>query len=264
MPSYSYYLNNENTAQSQISSLNFAGEFFGGVARMVGNYAVETALFENMEFAALKGLDNSWWQKNVVSRIAGGKGLGAVDLGLDTVFSQKANINMFGRNKWARQAANVVKQRALNEGMIVPERLFRGENSLVNFIKKMYGKDGYVAQGGVKQALGASVMGQAVSSIFSAAQIYGWVELGFTLGGGIYDYFSSIGKYTRYKQASFVSSGMPVAKLDEFVDSKAASSMREVAINNLMQSRQQYMMQQQNEAQIVTENPYRFYRYMGV
>jgi hypothetical protein len=231
---------------------------------MVGNYAVETAVFENMEFAALKGLDNSWWQKNVVSRIAGGKGLGGIDLGLDTAFKNKANINMFGRNKWARQAAKVVKDRALKEGMVVPERLFFGENSLVNFVKKMYGKEGYVAQGGVKQVLGASIMGQAISSVFSAAQIYGWVELGFTVGTGIYDYFSSIGKYANYKKATYVSSGIPVAQLEEFVDSKAASSMREVAINNLMQSRQQHMMQQQNEAQTVTENPYRFYRYMGV
>lgn len=265
MPSYSYYLNNEVNAQNQISSLNFASDVLSGVTGMVGRFAVETALFENMEFAALRGLDNSWWQKNVVSRVAGGKGLSALDdLGLDSVFAKKANINMFGRNRFAREAARVVKQRALNEGMIVPQRMFLGENSMVNFLKNMYGKEGYVAQGGAKQVLGASIMGQAVSSVFNAMQLYGWIELGFTVGRGIYDYFSSLGSYAGYKKATYVDGGIPVAKLDEFVDSKAASSMREVALNALVQSREQYMIQQQNEAQIVSQNPYRFYRYMGV
>lgn len=265
MPSYSYYLNNETNAQNQISSLSFASDFLGGAVGIAARYGVETALFENMEFAALKGLDNSWWQKNVVSRVGGAKGLNALDdLGLDTVFKKKANINMFGRNRFARQAAKVVKQRALQEGMIVPERLFFGENSMVKFLKNMYGKGGYVSQGGTKQVLGTAVLGQSVSSVINAFQIYGMVELAFTLGKGAYDYFSSLGSYARYKKATYVDEGVPVARLEEFVDSKAASSMREVALNALVQSREQYMMQQQNEAQIVSENPYRFYRYMGV
>jgi len=252
MPSYAYYMNNQQTAQGQSAAV--AGEILGSATMMIGNI-IGQQLLERFEFIPVKGMEYKGLNK-FFSRVAGSK-TGFQSMGLvDDAIAKRANI-FFWRNKAARMSSKAVMEAASKIGVQRYSGIF-GDNGLLKFMSST------IKATGDEKALRISMLAQGANSLLSASSIYGMGNTIWELGKGIYSYFEYIGRTKNYYKNTMVRSGEPLVKLDEFVDSQAASAMREVAFHNMMMSRQEYTNSQYNEAQMIAKSPYKFYRYMGI
>ena len=253
MPSYAYYLNNQQTAAGQSAAV--AGEILGSTTTIIANMLGQQ-LLERFEFIPVKGMEYKGLNK-LFSRIAGSK-TGFKSMGLvDNAIAQKANI-FFWRNKTARMGARAVMEEAAKRGIHSPGIRLKGEKGLINFFSKT------LSAKGEEKALRIAMLAQGANSILSAFTIYNMGNAAWQMGKGMYSYFENLGRTANYLKNTMIASGEPLAELEPFVDSEAASAMREVALQNMMNARQNYMNSQQNEAQMISSNPYKFYRYMGV
>lgn len=216
-------------------------------------------------------------------------------------FKEKANVILW-RNRYARQAAkyvnasiagqagsefvsSAVKSGSKTIGIRAPTTLWGvstsqqglftnlnltggGKRFSKGFIRQVRSQIKTLVESGDKAAarkLGAyatSVVGQSISSYIIAFDVASMVSLGINVARGAFKYFEGLGLAAKaYARESLGPSNS--VEVPDFVDSQANQAMRQANVQELMQSRQQTIMQNTNEAAMLKNNPYKFYRYIG-
>jgi len=302
MPSAAYFLNNDVTAQSQSDALAATGGALKAGLGLGGAWFVEEMLAERMELAPFQktGRITSAISERIFG--LKGVGLHQLsDVNYPLAFKEKANVLLW-RNRYARKAAKYVNasiegkaageflSSAVKAGnktisLKTPTTLFgfKTENQGLLFNMNLTGGGKKFSKGFIGQARGkiasliksknyaaakklgayaTSVLGQSIGSYIIAFDVASTVAMGINLARGAFNYFEGLGQAAKAYARESIGSENSVA-VPDFVDSQANQAMRQANVQELMQSRQQTVMQNTNEASMLKNNPYKFYRYIG-